>query len=75
VGDRIYRFYVSGCGLFPFDMLFYSQAWPASVKDAELIELACPTQAQRQVIGLASRERPSAFQWDQKKWPVQRIES
>jgi hypothetical protein len=70
---RLYVYYVSGCGLFPFKMLARDRAWPASEKDAELIELACPTQAPRQTIALASRERPSINRWKDENWPVVRV--
>jgi hypothetical protein len=72
---RLYRYYVAGCGLFPFKMLARDHAWPASEKDAALIELACPTQAPRQVIGLASHERPSINRWKDENWPVERVDA
>jgi hypothetical protein len=72
---RVYRYYVSGSGLFPFKQLFRDQAWPASEHDADLIELACPTQAPRQIICLASYAHPKPELWAREKWPVQRIEA
>jgi hypothetical protein len=70
---RVYQFTVKGCGSFPFKQLWRDQAWPASERDSELLELACPTQAREQTIGFLSYAHPNAAMWREQKWPVQRV--
>lgn len=68
-------FTVTGEGSFPFEMLFIDRAWPASAADAETIVYACPTQAPRYSVTLASYQPPTPERWREHKWPVQRIQS
>lgn len=72
---RVYRYYVAGCGSFPFKLLARDQAWPADDSQAELIELACPTQAPRQMICLASHAHPTVNAWAASKWPVLKVDA
>jgi len=72
---RVYRYYVSGEGLFPFNQLCRDQAWPATEADAEKIAYACPTTAPRQLICLASYAHPNVALWKAQKWPVQRVDA
>lgn len=71
--SRLYQFRVTGAGSFPFKQLARDQAWPASEREAELIELACPTQAPPQTITFASYREPNVQQWRAAKWPVERV--
>lgn len=72
---RVFRFYVMGEGSFPFAMLCADQAWPATADDAEKITYACPTQAPRQTICLASYAHPTVARWREHKWPVHRVDA
>lgn len=72
--SRLFTFIVAGNGAFPFNMLFRNRCWPATLHDAELMELACPTQAPRQAIRFQSYQIPLGAMWTEYKWPVQRVE-
>ncbi len=69
-----YFYVVVGKGSFPFKQLHFDCAWPASVEDAERIELACPTVAPEQRITLTSSERPNVGAWERAKWPIASIQ-
>jgi hypothetical protein len=68
-------FVVAGYGNFPFRMLARNCAWPATEDEAQKIYYACPTQAPRQEIALASLERPQIQMWAGFNWPVVRVQS
>lgn len=73
---RIYRFRVTGSGGFPFQLLYQSEAWPATREDGAKITYACPTQAPQMAITLATRKEPSGIDremWSLEGWPVSHI--
>lgn len=70
---RRYWFTVSGEGNFPFIMLTRSQAWPATVADAQKVYMAAPTQATEQRISFFSDkplENIDYVEWRGNKWPI-----
>lgn len=58
---RLWRYEVSGFGQFPFDMLRYDAAWPASERDAGAIERA--EHANRWTVGLHGVRPPTTARW------------
>jgi hypothetical protein len=67
-----YEFYVSGSGVFPFDMMRYDQCWPASGEDAARLEwerISARGQGIRSIKMLSYRE-PTVDRWASFTWSV-----
>lgn len=60
----LYEYYVTGKGLFPYDMLRYDQAWPASAYDANLLS---NFDTQRS-IKMQSHRQPTVGRWESFGW-------
>ena len=67
VPKTLYTYYVSGKGAFPFDMLRYDTAWPATGEDAPL--LGCSNQEFRSVLMFSFKE-PTIDRWSSFGWSV-----
>ena len=69
---RLYEYWVSGGGVFPFDMLRYDSAWPASGEDAAKMEwsFASPAGERQRSIKLRSYREPTIGRWSSFVWSV-----
>ena len=73
---KFYSYYVSGHGDFPYDMLRYDSAWPATSSDAS--KLASPYHAphhdrewrKRRSIKMHSYCEPTVARWSSFSWSV-----
>lgn len=73
---RVYRFTVTGRGSFPFEMLYRSAAYPATLEDAQKMIYACPTQAPALTITFETQKEISGLtrqMWLEEKWPISLI--
>jgi hypothetical protein len=66
VAKRIKRFVVEGGGEFPFDMLRYDNAWPATEQDSGLM----PGYEKRRVTLFTITERLTVKRWESFNWTV-----
>jgi hypothetical protein len=69
---RIYEYFVSGTGQFPFDMLRYDAAWPIDNTDAFKIGIDYPQEAAFKIrsIRLRSYKPPTIARWSSFTWSV-----
>src|SRR5690606_20481075 len=63
-----YEYYVTGRGAFPFDMLRFDQAWPATTDDA--IGLSRTDNVHIRSIRLMSCKPPTIERWESFGWSV-----
>ncbi len=61
----MFEYYVSGRGQFPFDMLRYDNAWPATAEDADRLE-----RVELRSIKLYSYQKPTLERWASFLWSV-----
>ena len=67
----IYEYYVTGSGIFPFDMLRYDAAWPRTSEDAARISAGIyGDRADRRSILLRSYHAPTPDRWFSFGWSV-----
>lgn len=64
-----YVYYVTGRGEFPFDMLRYDSAWPATGDDASKMD-DHPSNREMRSIRLASYREPTIDRWSSFGWSV-----
>lgn len=62
---KVFSYTVAGMGKFPFDMLRYDQAWPAS--ESESYALAERTKRSIKIQGM---RRPTTKRWQSFGWTV-----
>jgi hypothetical protein len=71
---RMYEYYASGTGSFPFDMLRHDSAWPASGFDAAAMDDSTWTKPDRRSgvrsIKLRSYREPTVARWSSFNWSV-----
>lgn len=65
-----YRYIVVGGGLFPFDMLRYDRAWPASEGDSAQIDRVMPGAFTSREIAIRGLSLPTAARWSSFGWEV-----
>jgi len=70
----IFEFYVTGTGMFPFDMLRYDACWPASSSDASKMEDSTWSAPDRKSgprsIMMRSYCAPTVDRWSSFTWSV-----
>ena len=64
----LYEYYVTGRGIFPFDMLRYDQAWPATSSDA--VKLQGFSESGMRSVKLHSYKAPTIERWLSFAWSV-----
>lgn len=70
-----FEYWVTGTGQFPWDMLRYDQAWPATSEDAvKLTDGPTSWNAGRRSIKLKSFSQPTIDRWSSFIWSVGREE-
>jgi hypothetical protein len=69
---KMYEYYVSGRGDFPFDMLRYDAAWPASGEDAAKLERDGELRSKVRSVRLRSYREPTIDRWLSFLWSVGR---
>jgi hypothetical protein len=70
---KIYDYFVSGRGSFPYDMLRYDGAWPATSTDAARMSISIADgDAYRKVrsVRLRSYREPTIDRWSSFVWSV-----
>ena len=70
---KIYDYFVSGRGSFPYDMLRYDAAWPATSEDAARMGVSiADREAYRKVrsVRLRSYHEPTIDRWSSFVWSV-----
>jgi hypothetical protein len=70
---RVYEYFVSGSGDFPFDMLRYDAAWPVDSTDAYNIGVHYPQDEAFKIvrsIRLRSYKPPTIARWSSFTWSV-----
>lgn len=67
-----YRYFVSGKGKFPFDMLRYDACWPAGGEDAALMSDPTTLEEHKKVrsILMYSYREPTIDRWSSFNWSV-----
>lgn len=65
---KLYQYYVSGRGIFPYDMLRFDSAWPATTDDAHLM-FAEHSPGIRSVQ-IRSYKEPTIERWSSFLWSV-----
>lgn len=70
--SRVYEYFVTGHGTFPFDMLRYDCAWPADSEAAFLMECHPGHESFRKnrSIKLRSYREPTVDRWASFMWSV-----
>lgn len=72
---KLYEYYVSGTGMFPFDMLRFDHCWPASGNDAALLDDATEYhrsghRSKLRSIKMRSYREPTIDRWVSFTWSV-----
>lgn len=66
----MYEYVVTGWGSFPYDMLRYDAAWPATTDDASKIERYTLGDGKHRSIKLYSYKPPTIERWSSFVWSV-----
>jgi hypothetical protein len=73
---KVIRYKVTGTHPFPFDMLRYDAAWPATAEDAIRLSYVSKTESLgdensgRVTIEMCSSGRPTAARWSSFGWRI-----
>lgn len=67
--SKLYSYYVTGRGSFPFDMLRYDACWPASSDDASNMDSHYERGNTRSIRMFSNRE-PTIARWASFLWAV-----
>lgn len=70
--QTIFDYYVTGRGIFPFDMLRYDYAWPADSESAAIIMDDChhSLHGKLRSVHLRSYRHPTIERWSSFLWSV-----
>ena len=70
----IYEYYVTGSGVFPFDMLRYDSCWPCGPEDAAHMDYQRYEDSHRKIrsVKLRSWREPTIDRWSSFGWSVGR---
>ena len=72
---HLYKYEVTGNGIFPWDMLRYDCCWPASSEDA--FNLEKPTDPEKRVkprtVRMSSIQAPTEGRWTSFLWRVEHV--
>lgn len=73
---RMYEYWVTGNGVFPFDMLRYDSAWPATSEDAAKLEWSFSSRYEdrHRSIKLRSYREPTGARWSSFLWSISKEE-
>jgi hypothetical protein len=68
----LYEYYVTGSGIFPFDMMRFDCAWPASGEDAAKLEWERMGERGRKLrsVKMRSYKEPTIDRWSSFTWSV-----
>lgn len=70
---RMYEYFATGYGIFPFDMLRYDSAWPASGEDAAKLEwerMGSERARGQRSLRIRSYREPTVERWSSFGWSV-----
>lgn len=68
--SHTYSYYVTGSGEFPWDMLRYDHAWPATSEDAVKLAPFGDAKRERRSIRIRSLSEPTIGRWASFMWSV-----
>jgi len=68
--SKVYEYYATGRGSFPFDMLRLDAAWPADSGSAAKIDDWPPEPKKLRSVRLRSYREPTIARWDSFGWSV-----
>lgn len=70
---RLYSYFVTGRGIFPFDMMRYDRCWPATGEDAAKLEwehINAERGRSLRSIRILSYKEPTVDRWSSFTWSV-----
>jgi hypothetical protein len=68
--DIVYEYWVSGRGVFPFDMLRYDSCWPSSAEDAVKLDWGNMGGHSQRSVKMRSYQEPTVDRWSSFLWTV-----
>jgi hypothetical protein len=68
--EAVYEYYVSGRGVFPFDMLRYDSCWPVTSEDARKMDWGHMGGHSQRSVKMRSHSEPTIDRWLSFLWSV-----